>query len=157
MISISELARVLQVHRSTVYRYMKAFGIDRKYSNITDGQLDAILRVYQQHRPTSGLQYIIGFMRKCGLRIQHIRVQRSMSRVDQTGLMIRRSITIKRRHYQVARPNSLWHVDGHHKLITWGFVIHGFIDGFCRTVSLLLYNIPNYSQACLDGWNPSQW
>ncbi|KAI9571411.1 hypothetical protein HD554DRAFT_2016771, partial [Boletus coccyginus] len=30
------------------------------------------------------------------------------------------------------------HLDGYHKLIYWGFVIHGLIDGFCQTVSLLL-------------------
>ncbi|ESK81644.1 hypothetical protein Moror_3251 [Moniliophthora roreri MCA 2997] len=28
----------------------------------------------------------------------------------------------------------MWHLDGHHKLIRWGIVIHGIIDGFCRTV-----------------------
>ncbi|ESK83118.1 hypothetical protein Moror_6050 [Moniliophthora roreri MCA 2997] len=28
----------------------------------------------------------------------------------------------------------MWHIDRHHKLIRWGFVIHGIIDGFCRTV-----------------------
>ncbi|KAL4063011.1 hypothetical protein V8B97DRAFT_1843938, partial [Scleroderma yunnanense] len=28
----------------------------------------------------------------------------------------------------------LWHIDGHHKLIWWGIVIHAFIDGFCQTV-----------------------
>ena len=29
-------------------------------------------------------------------------------------------------------PNSLWHVDGHHKLVRWRIVIHGGIDGFSR-------------------------
>ncbi|KAI6006192.1 hypothetical protein F5J12DRAFT_721182, partial [Pisolithus orientalis] len=33
--------------------------------------------------------------------------------------------------YHVKWPNALWHMDGHHKLIQWGIVIHGFIDGFC--------------------------
>ncbi|KAI0087666.1 hypothetical protein BDY19DRAFT_892184, partial [Irpex rosettiformis] len=26
------------------------------------------------------------------------------------------------------------HCDGHHKLIWWGIVLHGFIDGYCHTV-----------------------
>ena len=34
------------------------------------------------------------------------------------------------------QPNSLWHVDGHHSLIRWVFVIHGCIDGFSK---LILY------------------
>ncbi|KAI9569823.1 hypothetical protein HD554DRAFT_2019662, partial [Boletus coccyginus] len=36
--------------------------------------------------------------------------------------------------YYVKCPNALWHIDGHHKLICWGIVIHGIIDGFCRMV-----------------------
>ncbi|KAE9382610.1 hypothetical protein BT96DRAFT_778281, partial [Gymnopus androsaceus JB14] len=34
----------------------------------------------------------------------------------------------------VSRPNALWHIDGHHKLIMWGFVIHGVVDGYSRIV-----------------------
>ncbi|KAL4079798.1 hypothetical protein J3A83DRAFT_4086426, partial [Scleroderma citrinum] len=36
--------------------------------------------------------------------------------------------------YHIKWPNALWHIDGHHKLIWWGIVIHAFIDGFCQTV-----------------------
>lgn len=38
--------------------------------------------------------------------------------------------TISRRAYCVPGPNSLWHIDGHHSLISWGFVIHGAIQSF---------------------------
>ena len=41
---------------------------------------------------------------------------------------------IRRRRYSVPGPNSLWHMDGHHSLITWGFVIHGIINGFSRMI-----------------------
>jgi hypothetical protein len=34
--------------------------------------------------------------------------------------------------------NSLWHIDGHHKLIPWKIVIHGGIDGFSRMVVFLV-------------------
>ena len=36
--------------------------------------------------------------------------------------------------YTVSCPNALWHVDTHHKLILWHFVIHAGIDGFSRTI-----------------------
>ncbi|KAF8800927.1 hypothetical protein BYT27DRAFT_7042469, partial [Phlegmacium glaucopus] len=39
---------------------------------------------------------------------------------------------LERRSYQVPRPNALWHIDGHHKLIAWGIVIHGVADGYSR-------------------------
>ncbi|KAI5987282.1 hypothetical protein EDD15DRAFT_2173867, partial [Pisolithus albus] len=47
---------------------------------------------------------------------------------------------VKARHkYHIKQPNALWHIDGHHKLIRWGIVIHGFIDGFCCMVCLKLH------------------
>ena len=35
---------------------------------------------------------------------------------------------IKRREYKSSRPNTLWHVDGHHKLGPWDIMIHGLTD-----------------------------
>ena len=32
----------------------------------------------------------------------------------------------------ISGPNSLWHIDGHHKLIRWRIITHGGIDGFSR-------------------------
>ncbi|KAG8896974.1 hypothetical protein FRC00_004972 [Tulasnella sp. 408] len=150
MISIAELARILGLSRSTIYRYMKIFRISRSYAGITDAQLDHILRLYRQHRPTSGLQYIMGFIRKCGLRIQRIRVKESMKRVDGPGRAVRCCIKIKRRYYKVPRPNALWHCDGHHKLIKWGFVIHGFVDGYCRTIVAIRVSGNNRAATVLD-------
>ncbi|KAG1720717.1 uncharacterized protein EDB91DRAFT_1064727, partial [Suillus paluster] len=82
----------------------------------------------------SGIRYIIGFLRRHGLRVQHRRVVESLRRVDRLGQVLRDRRVKRRRKYHVKRPNALWHIDGHHKLIRSGIVIHGFIDGFCRTV-----------------------
>ncbi|KAJ7575905.1 hypothetical protein C8J56DRAFT_800890, partial [Mycena floridula] len=43
---------------------------------------------------------------------------------------------LKHKLYSVPHPNDLWHMDGHHRMIHWGVVIHGIIDGFDRTVSI---------------------
>ncbi|KIJ06896.1 hypothetical protein PAXINDRAFT_91322, partial [Paxillus involutus ATCC 200175] len=58
----------------------------------------------------------------------------SMQRIDPLGRMLRGRATVERQVYSVPRSNYLWHMDGHHKLIRWGFVIHGIIDGYCCTV-----------------------
>lgn len=68
-------------------------------------------------------------------RLQRHRVINGIKRVHRLGTVLRSRCTILRRTYVVKRPNALWHCDGHHKLIRWGFVIHGFIDGFSRMVS----------------------
>ena len=46
---------------------------------------------------------------------------------------------LHRRRYSVSMPNSLWHIDGYHKLIRWRIVIHGGIHGYSR--------LPVYRQA----------
>ncbi|KAF9023503.1 hypothetical protein BDZ89DRAFT_884787, partial [Hymenopellis radicata] len=57
------------------------------------------------------------------------RIAASLQRVDALGRVLHKPAAIKRREYLVSRPDALWHVDGHHKLIHWGIVIHGIVDG----------------------------
>ena len=47
-------------------------------------------------------------------------------------------------------PNSLWHLDGCHKLIRWGFVIHGGIDGYSRLITYLRVCTNNRSGTVLN-------
>ncbi|KAG1725812.1 uncharacterized protein EDB91DRAFT_1039512, partial [Suillus paluster] len=79
---------------------------------------------YKERKPESGFRYLVGFLRYQSIRVQQRRVWRSLHKVDRLGQRLREQ------RYQVARPNALWHMDGHHKVIQWGFVIHGFIDGY---------------------------
>ena len=60
-----------------------------------------------------------------------------MSRVDSRNSRIRWAIVVSRRAYSVQGLNSLWHIDSHHSLVDWGFLIHGGIDGFSRLVVYL--------------------
>ena len=70
-----------------------------------------------------------------------------------------------RRPYSVPGPNSLWHMgllylsecpcvnfflDGHHKLIRWGFVTHGGIDGYSRLIVYLHCSTNNKAQTVLE-------
>jgi len=91
-----------------------------------------------------------GHLRSTGIRIQKQRVLDSLRRVDRIGRFIRRRAAIRRRKYFSSRPNALWHCDGHHKLIKYGFVIHGFIDGNCRTVTALCVNTNNRASTVLE-------
>ena len=101
----------------------------------TDAELDILVANYKLNCNESGSRYVRGFLKANKLRIQKARVFASMRRLDALGNALRENRSIRRRKYATKRPNSLWHCDGHHKLIRWGIVIHGFIDGFCRTVS----------------------
>ena len=57
---------------------------------------------------------------------------------------------MSRRTYSVPGPNSLWHLDGHHSLVNWGFVIHGAIDGFSRLIVFLHCSTNNKSSTVQD-------
>jgi len=133
-IARSELARLLGVHRNTLRLFMQRHGIKREFSDISDPNLDSLLMEFKRRRPESGIRYIVGFLRTNGIRVQHLRVVRSLRRIDRLGQVLRDRRVKAKAKYHVTRPNALWHIDGHHKLIRWGIVIHAFIDGFCRTV-----------------------
>ena len=60
---------------------------------------------------------------------------------------------MKRRKYHVERPNEVWHINGHHKLIRWRMVIHGGIDGYSRAITYLCCNSNNKSSTVLSAFN----
>lgn len=59
---------------------------------------------------------------------------------------------IRRRSYCVAGPNSLWHLDGNHKMIKWRMVVHGAIDGFTRLTTFLKCSDNNRSSTVLESF-----
>jgi len=120
---------------------MQETDINFRYDEIADEELDALVQKYYQENPTGGRAYIIGRLWAAhALCIQCHCVMASMKRVDQLGQGLRQRVGKKkeRTRYQVPRPNALWHIDGHHKLIAWGIVIHGVADGYTCKVRLLI-------------------
>jgi len=108
-----------------------------RWSDISDYQLDTIIR---GHIPcqgvTTGQSYIIGYVWSLGYLVQQDRVRAAINRVDPENTTLRWAVVMTRRVYSVPWHNSLWHIDGHHSLIQWGFVIHGYIDGFSRILGV---------------------
>lgn len=134
-ITISELARVLGIHRHTLRKQLHSHNIAHPaHSFISDTDLDELITAYKELHPKSGIRYILGFLSQLGLHVQRIRVRDSLRRIDGLGQALRNHAAINRRVYVVPFPNYLWHIDGHHKLIRWGIVIHGGADGFDRVV-----------------------
>lgn len=140
-LTLSELARILGVHRHTLRRQFDQLDLPRlsSYSAISDADLDELIRAYKQVKPNSGTRYVMGYLGQCGIRLQRRRVQDALRRIDALGQVLRNHAAIDRRVYTVPYPNYLWHIDGHHKLIRWGIVIHGGADGFDRMVSRPVY------------------
>ncbi|XP_068741116.1 uncharacterized protein [Montipora capricornis] len=143
-----QIARMLQVSRWTIRRRVVEYGLHcARWSDISDYQLDTIIRGYiSRHGVTTGQSYIIGYVRRSlGYLVQRDRVRAAINRVDPENTALRWAVVVTRRVYSVPWPNSLWHIDGHHSLIRWGFVIHGCIDGFSRIITFLRCSTNNRS------------
>jgi len=113
------IARLFGVSVRTIRRRMAECGLSvlSRYSTVTDDELDRLVSQLKHEYPSCGYRMILGLLRDRGIRIQQMRVRKSMQRVDPCGAIVRWFDTIHRRAYHVQGPLSLWHIDGNHKLI----------------------------------------
>ena len=117
--SNTNIAEMIGVSRSTLYRRMESEGIDirKKYTTISDSDLDCVVKAIKQIHPNDGEHLMIGHLRHRNVFVPRHRTRAAIHRVDPVNTAIRRTVTVRRRVYHVEGPNSLWHIDGHHKLI----------------------------------------
>jgi hypothetical protein len=93
---------------------------------------------------------IESYISSLGFQVTRRELRESIQRVDPEGIELRKKKPIRRREYSVPGPHYLWHQDGNHKLIRWGIVIHGCIDGFSRSIIYLAARDNNTSKAVFD-------
>ena len=137
-LSLQKLARTLGVHRNTLRRHLQINGLVKRFSDITNADIDILVHHYKLGHPNAGLWFVLASLKSHRLNIQRERVQMSLQWIDPLGRIIRHQTAIQRRVYEELHSNYVWHIDGHHKLIRWGIVIHGMIDGHCRTVRFFM-------------------
>lgn len=147
-----EIAKILGCSAKTVHRLIVKFGLSKfvQYATVTDSELDDLVKDFVTNFPTAGQKTLAGHLSTIGYRIQRYRIRDSLYRVDPWGVEQRRRRLLHRRKYRVAGPNSLWHVDGNHKLVRWRIVIHGGIDGYSRIPVYLSASSNNRSETVLE-------
>ncbi|KAJ6498200.1 hypothetical protein DFH09DRAFT_891689, partial [Mycena vulgaris] len=64
------LADALGMHRNTLRNYLKLYGVYTRYSDISERDLDILTRHFKRIKPSSGLRYLIGFLRTHGVKVQ---------------------------------------------------------------------------------------
>ena len=150
--SASKIASMLQISVSTVRRRIVQFRLEqmKEFSGLTDSELDSITHDFVHIYPNCGQKSYEGFLRGRGIHIQLYRIRSTLLRVDPRGVRRRFRRALHRREYHVPMPNSLWHIDGHHKLIRWRIVIHGGVDGFSRLPVFLSASTNNNSETVLQ-------
>ena len=151
-----EIAKALMVSRSTLWRRVKeGHLVTTKYTDISDVDLDILVRDIKARHPNSGQVLFQGLLQASGVHVQCHRVRDSIKRIDPLYTSARWNQRMTRRTYNVPGPNSLWHMDGHHSLIRWRIVIHGCIDGYSRLVLYLKAQNNNRSNTVLDLFIPA--
>ncbi len=150
---IKDIAELFSCSRRTIERRLQEYRIRAcDYSPMTNIELDDIVRNCVTLHPQSGEKSIRGQLRSQGLYIQRQRIRDSLHRVDPSGVKARSRGLLHRRVYRVESPNSLWHLDGYHKLIRWHIVIHGCIDGYSRLITFLKASNNNRASTVLNAF-----
>jgi hypothetical protein len=148
-----ELASILGIHRNTLSYKLSELGLHQRFTELGDSDLDRVLKLYKCLRPNSGLRYATGFLRRHSLKIQRDCVRDSLKRIDNLGRVLRQQDAILRRKYISRHSRAVLHIDGHRKLILWGFVIHGMIDGHDHVVSVLTPSIHTLTGGFVGYWS----
>lgn len=121
------------------------FSINRKfnislrdrYSNLSDSDLDNLVRELVRGNDELGAEAVRARLTGQGIVVQRHRVRQSLIRTNPIGAAQR--VTTRRLHrriYQVAGPNSLWHLDGNHKLIRYYSSFIFFLLGYRDKVAM---------------------
>ena len=129
-----DVSAILGVSQKTLQRRAKDWNI-QTYSIISDNELDNVVRHCVRSFPRIGEAMLRGHLLSSNVHVQRWRIREAVQRVS--DLPNSPHPPIRRRTYSVPGPNYLWHVDGNQKMIKWGLVIHGGIDGFSRLITYL--------------------
>ncbi|KAF8572972.1 hypothetical protein K439DRAFT_1278138, partial [Ramaria rubella] len=64
------LTKLLGIHRNTLAGYMKQNNVTWEFNKLSDHDLDLLVKMFKVKRPDYGVQYLVGFLRSHGLRVQ---------------------------------------------------------------------------------------
>jgi len=144
------IANRFNCSRHTLRRWMERTNFVLPKVTISNDDLDEIIQREIENQPRRGEKMLAAFLSNQGYKVPRLQLRECIRRVDMDGLQQRRCRRIQRRVYNVEGPHHLWHIDGNHKLIRYGMVIHGCIDGRTRTIIYLSITDNNTSKTVLD-------
>ena len=147
-----DIASLFGCSRRTIERQIREYGLSHEFSSVSDSDLDRLVSSVVSVHPQCGEKSVTGRLRSLGYNVQRERVRSSIRRVDPVGVELRACSVLHRRQYRVHAPNSMWHLDGYHKLIRWNVVVHGGIDGYSRLIMYLKASTNNRATSVLSAF-----
>ena len=116
-------------------RILKRLGLYRR--KYTSHVLDVgafILKKLEGSGKQNGYRWL---HRKClinGFTVSQQTVATMLQFFDAVGVDIRRRRRLRRRQYNSAGPNRMWHLDSYDKIKRYGICINGCVNGFSRRI-----------------------
>ena len=105
---------------------------------ITDDELQEVIADFMQDQEEGrGFESARGHLAALQYRVSRQRIRNAVRAFSPQAVQFRRQRRRPRIQYNVVGYNYLWHNDGWHKLITWGIVVHGCVDGATRLCTYL--------------------
>ena len=108
------------VSRRTMYNIRNAHGLVSSnfttFTDISDENLITFVSDIKREMPDLGQTMIRGVLESKGIHLSTTCLRECLSVVDTS---LRWASPIHRRVYSVPGPNSLWHIDGNHKLVRY--------------------------------------
>uniref|UniRef100_A0A3Q3EQJ3 Integrase core domain-containing protein n=1 Tax=Labrus bergylta TaxID=56723 RepID=A0A3Q3EQJ3_9LABR len=152
--TVRAMARMLGCSSSYLHKKMKSFQFSarKRFTSISKIHLEEHIRRLHNQFPRSGSEMMRAYLRAEGIVVQRRRVRETLNRIDPAAVAQRWSQTVARRTYHVPFPNSLWHIDGHMRLIRWGFVTHAGIDGNSRLITYINCSTDNTALTVLTNF-----
>jgi hypothetical protein len=148
----SAMAEALGIDRKTLYARLRSTRITQEqYSTISTEDLVEHVRVIKEQLPNAGRRLISGALLASSIHVQRARVVEVVRIVD-AGVVKRKQRKLKRRVYSAQGPQSVWHIDGNHKLIRWKLVVHGGIDGYSRLIPYMQCSNNNTSNTAASAF-----
>ncbi|KAF7359937.1 Integrase catalytic domain-containing protein [Mycena venus] len=90
--SWTDISHAMGVDRKTLYRQFEVAGIStarREFTDITDNALDEIVVEISLSHPFVGSVIVSGHLESRGIHLPRLRVQDSLRRVDEIGVLVR--------------------------------------------------------------------
>lgn len=131
-LSWKDCAEKLGATRQQLRTWRKANNFQDPFVEISDEDLYDITKEFIFENGRRGVQNLTGHLRSLGIKASRRRQRITSFLVDKDAQILRKSAKVSRVRYVSQGPHWRWHMDGNHKLIHWGIVIHGCIDGFSR-------------------------
>ena len=141
--------------RTTLWRRLQEANFnfqESRFSSISEVHLEQQVSDIKATFVNCGERMVMGILRSRGIHVPRHRVRDIIRRIDPINTALRWRAMHPRYQYDVPGPNALWHIDGLHKLIRWGFVVHGGIDGYSRLVVFLKCATNNRAETVMSSF-----